>query len=181
MRIEPSGIDGCWLVHQPVAGDDRGWFWKLAHADIFAAHGLPTDFREIYCSMSAAGVLRGMHFQSPPHDHAKLVSCLDGRVLDVVLDLRPDSPTYGQSAGFELSREAGLSIYVPRGLAHGFLALERSTMLYNVTSVHAPSHDHGVLWNSFGFDWPVETPVLSERDQRHPALEAFASPFGGAA
>lgn len=180
MEMLPTGIEGCWLVQQPVAQDDRGWFWKLAHAEIFAEAGLRTDFREIYCSSSEAGVLRGMHFQSPPHDHAKLVSCLNGRVLDVVLDLRPDSATYGQAKGFELSREAGVSIYIPGGMAHGFLALERSTMLYNVTSVHAPSHDHGVLWSSFGFDWPVDAPVLSERDQRHPTLANFNSPFGAA-
>lgn len=177
MQTIPTALPGCVLVRQPVVRDDRGWFWKLAHADTFASLGLRSDFRESYCTASEPGVLRGMHFQTPPHDHAKLVACLSGQVIDVVLDLRKDSPTFGRFASFELVPDTGEAIYIPSGVAHGFVALEPSLLLYNVTSTHTPSHDHGVLWSSFGFTWPVGNPRLSARDLAHPRFDDFVSPF----
>lgn len=174
--IRPLSIEGPLLVERPIARDRRGSFRKLVHADAFAAAGLAHDFVEQYVSISAAGVLRGMHFQSPPHDHAKLVSVLAGRILDVALDLRP-GPGYGRAAAVELSGEDGRSIYIPSGFAHGFLALEPATVLYDVTSVHAPDHDHGVAWDSFGFDWPIADPILSDRDRGLPALADFPTSF----
>ena len=177
MELQESGIAGCYLVKPRVIADPRGSFAKTFHADQFAQLGLRTDWREEYFSTSGKGVLRGMHFQLPPAEHAKLVFCIAGEVLDVVLDLRRGSPTEGQCRSFTLSGlNAGL--YIPVGCAHGFLSTSASsTMFYKVTSVHAPEQDAGVAWDSFGFDWPVDAPLLSDRDRRHPALRDFASPF----
>ena len=178
MTPEPTSIPGVFLVRSRLAKDPRGSFLKLFHEPSFAAAGLRTDWRESYCSSSVGGVVRGMHFQTPPADHAKLVFCLDGEVLDVVLDLRRGSPTQGQAASFALSGDEGVGVYIPSGCANGFVGLsERSTMLYMVTSAHSAEHDLGVAWDSFGFEWPVTDPILSDRDSRHPRLEDFASPF----
>jgi dTDP-4-dehydrorhamnose 3,5-epimerase len=178
MRFEATQLPGCFLVHGGRSGDSRGSFTKTFHFDSFAAAGLRTDWREAYCSTSARSVIRGMHFQLPPADHAKLVFCTAGQVRDVVLDLRRGSPTYGEHRAFDLDEEAGVGVYIPSGCAHGFLSLSASsTMYYNVTSVHSPAHDSGISWDSFGLDWPVAAPILSERDRRHPPLAQFQSPF----
>ena len=119
-----------------------------------------------------------MHFQLPPAAHAKLVYCITGRVLDVVLDLRKDSPTFGRSYGRELSAVNREMFFIPAGFAHGFLALEdNTTMVYQTSTVHSPTHDAGVRWDSFNFDWPVKNPTLSDRDQKFPTLPEFNSPF----
>ena len=135
-------------------------------------------FREQYYSRSRANVLRGMHFQLPPYDHDKLVYCVAGRALDVILDLRRDSETYGQVVSLQLDELKGNGAYVPRGCAHGFLSLEDDTILfYNLTAEYSPAHDTGILWNTFGFDWPASDPVLSERDSGFPKFGAFDSPW----
>jgi dTDP-4-dehydrorhamnose 3,5-epimerase len=178
MDFEPLGLPGAWLVQARVLHDARGSFVKAFHAPTFAARGLRTDWREDYVSSSHLGVLRGMHFQTPPADHAKLVFCTAGAVLDLVLDLRRGSPTYGEHRAVTLSAENGFGLYIPSGLAHGFLSVSAlSTMHYKVTSVHAPEHDAGIAWNSFGFPWPTNDPRLSDRDRQHPPLEDFQSPF----
>jgi dTDP-4-dehydrorhamnose 3,5-epimerase len=119
-----------------------------------------------------------MHFQTPPHEHAKLVYCAAGAVTDVLLDLRRQSCTYGQAIALPLTAESGQALYIAAGIAHGFFALEApALMVYNVTSEYAPSQDAGVRWDSFGFDWGVSAPVMSERDRSFPALADFVSPF----
>ena len=119
-----------------------------------------------------------MHFQLPPHDHAKLVYCVCGRVLDVLLDLRKASPTFGQTASAELSRANSHVFYIPAGIAHGFLSLEdESVMVYKTTTVHQPDHDAGIRWDSFGFDCGSATPIISVRDTALPRLQEFVSPF----
>jgi dTDP-4-dehydrorhamnose 3,5-epimerase len=178
MDLEATGIVGCYLLKAPVQTDLRGDFTKCFHQPEFAALGLRTDWTEEYFSASRRGVVRGMHFQTPPAAHAKTIFCVAGEVLDVVLDLRTDSPTYRQWRSFTLTRSLGLGIYLPEGLAHGFLSLsDESVILYRVTSVYAPEQDSGVLWNSFGFSWPVEAPLLSQRDTGFPRLDDFVSPF----
>lgn len=147
-------------------------------AAAFEAMGLATDFKEEYFSTSIKNVLRGMHFQTPPADHVKLVTCLEGAVKDVIVDLRKSSATFGKHCAFELSAEKANMLYIPRGLAHGFLTLsERAIMLYNVTSVYSPKNDKGVLWSSCGIDWQCDAPIISARDQSHPTLAEFDSPF----
>lgn len=178
MEIEPTGIPGCHIVQARVLRDPRGTFVKTFHAPRFAELGLRTDWREEYFSVSAGGVVRGMHFQTPPADHAKLVFCLTGEVLDVVVDLRRGSPAFGRVEAVSLSADNGRGLYLPTGCAHGFVALsEAAGMYYKVTSVHVPDHDAGIAWDSIGFDWPVEAPSLSDRDRRHPRLADFDTPF----
>jgi len=178
MRFEPTAVPGCVIVHAPPARDERGGFAKTFHATTFEAAGLRTDWREEFYSFSRRNVVRGVHFQRPPADHAKLVFCLEGEVLDVVLDLRVGSPAYGRPISERLTADDGRGLYIPSGCAHGFLSTsEQSLMLYKVTSVYSPECDTGVLWDSIGFDWPVREPLLSDRDRLHPALVDFESPF----
>lgn len=177
MEFRETAIAGLLTVHVDPREDDRGGFTKLFHAGEFEAAGLRTDFCEQYCSTSMPGVLRGMHFQLPPHDHAKLVYALSGRALDVVVDLRPGSPTFGEHCSFELEPGA-FGVYMPIGMAHGFTTLgdEAVTLLYDVTSVHAPDHDAGIRWDSVDVEWPTPDPTLSPRDAALPPLEQFAPP-----
>lgn len=178
MNIEQTGIPGCVIVAVDRRADSRGWFQKTFHAADFSRAGLRTDWREQYVSSSMRDVVRGMHFQCPPHDHAKLATCLTGEVLDVIVDLRRGSPTFGQHRAFRLVGGDGRSLYLPSGIAHGFVSRrDGSLMLYNVTSVHAAESDAGIAWDSFGFDWNVTEPVVSDRDRGFPALADYASPF----
>lgn len=156
----------------------RGRFVKIFHEPSYTALGLETNFAEEYYSVSHKNVIRGLHFQVPPMDHVKMVYCLEGHALDVVLDLRVGSPTYGQFEVFELNSSNSNSIYIPKGMAHGFCALSENTiMVYKVSTVYSPTHDAGVLWNSAGIPWPMTDAVLSERDQSFPTLAQFKSPF----
>lgn len=158
-----------------IRKDERGIFVKTFNADVFREKGLETGFVEEYYSVSRKNVLRGMHFQLPPRDLAKLVYCLKGRVLDVVFDLRKDSPDFGKAASLELSQAKANMVYVPRGFAHGFYALEDdSLMVYKTSAVYDPGLDSGVLWNSINFKWPCEKPVLSERDGKFSSFKEFA-------
>lgn len=180
MSIEklPTPIAGCYELRPRVLADARGAFVKTFHQAWFDEMGLRTDWAEQYYSVSKKGVLRGLHFQLPPHDHAKLVYCTAGEVMDVAVDLRKGSPTFGQHACIQLSAAKGNMIYLASGLAHGFYILSDSaTLVYNVTSAYAPDHDSGIRWNSAGIPWPDQNPQLSERDQGFVALEAFDSPF----
>jgi dTDP-4-dehydrorhamnose 3,5-epimerase len=178
MNLIPARLGGCFVVQPSFSQDERGTFVKTFHARRFAELGLPTAWSEEYYSSTRKGVIRGMHFQTPPHDHEKLVYCMQGRVLDVVLDLRKSSPTYGQHFAVELESVRGQGLIIPKGMAHGFLALtEDALMAYKVTTVYAPDNDSGIRWDSFGFDWEVERPIISARDRTHPAFSDFVSPF----
>lgn len=178
MDIESTDIPGCYVLQARVMHDVRGSFVKTFHTPRFEELGLRTDWREEYFSISAPGVIRGMHFQLPPEDHAKMVFCLIGEVLDVVVDLRRGSPAFGKAHAFTLSAANGRGLYLPTGCAHGFVSVGgTSGMYYKVTSVHSAAHDAGIAWDSLGFDWPVDTPILSDRDGRHPALADFDTPF----
>ncbi len=139
---------------------------------------MATDFAENFFTISGEKVLRGMHFQMPPADHAKLVYCVAGAVMDVGLDLRVGSPTFGEHFVIELSAERNNAVYMPEGVAHGFYVREGpAVMIYNVGSEHSPTLDAGILWQSFGACWPEDAPVISARDSRLPALSEFQSPF----
>ena len=145
---------------------------------MFAAHGLETKFTEEYYSVSHKNVVRGMHFQLPPMDHVKMVYCVEGEVMDAVVDLRVGSPTYGQYVLFELSAEKANSIYIPKGMAHGFCAMsEQAIMVYKVSTSYSPANDAGILWNSVGIPWPSSKVIMSARDESFLPLDKFASPF----
>ncbi len=178
MIIKETAIPGCYELTPRILSDERGVFVKTFHEGIFKEHGLTTDWREEYYSVSRRGVLRGLHFQLPPHDHDKLVYCTAGVVLDAVADLRKGSPAYGGHVMLELSAEKGNMLYIPRGLAHGFyVKSEAATMMYKVSSVYAPEHDAGILWNSAGIPWPDENPILSDRDRQLPAAHQLQCLF----
>lgn len=171
MTIGPT-IAGVRLIRHPVRPDARGSFAKLLHPSDLPGTGGVLPLRESFVSWSHPGVLRGMHFQSPPAAHDKAVSCLAGRVLDVVLDLRRSSPTYGEACAFELAGDSPSTVWIPVGCAHGFLALGGNPALlhYAVTAEHSPENDRGVRWDSFGFHWPARVRVVSDRDKSLPAL-----------
>lgn len=179
MEIIPTEIDGCVEVHSRVFTDDRGTFVKTFHADQFHRLGLNGVWREYFYSSSALGVVRGLHFQVPPTDHIKLVTCVVGAVWDVVVDLRRTSPTYGKHVARELTADRGSLLYIPRGMAHGFLSLsEGSVMLYAVETVHDSQCDKGIRWDSCGISWPsVGALNMSKRDATLPPFDNFESPF----
>jgi dTDP-4-dehydrorhamnose 3,5-epimerase len=178
VKIIPTTISGCFELQPKLFEDSRGRFVKVFHKQAFAELGLETAFAEEYYSISYKDVIRGLHFQLPPMDHVKMVYCVEGEVLDAVVDLRVGSPTYGHYELFELSSDKANSIYVPKGMAHGFCALsEQAIMVYKVSTVYSPEHDAGVLWNSVGISWPLELPCISDRDKSFPTLAEFKSPF----
>ncbi len=178
MRIDPVTIDGCYAIQPRVIADARGSFIKTFHREVFEEYGLVTDFAEEYYSVSKKGVLRGMHFQTPPKDHFKLVYCLSGKVLDAIVDLRKGSPTYGVHAMFDLSAEQANMLYIAPGIAHGFYALSDDVIMqYKVTTVYSREHDSGIRWDSAGIAWPNDRPVISERDAGFVKLSEFDSPF----
>lgn len=178
MDIEDTEIPGCYVLQAKVLEDQRGSFVKTFHAPHFKALGLRTDWREEYFTVSSKNVIRGMHFQSPPEDHAKAVFCLTGEVLDVVVDLRRGSPTFALALSFTLSGENGRGLYLPTGCAHGFMSVsDTSGMYYKVTSAYSPDHDSGISWDSIGFDWGAHEPILSDRDRKHQSMADFDSPF----
>lgn len=178
MKFEETKISGCYIINPNIQKDSRGFFVKTFHHDVFKDRALDTDFREEYYSYSEKNVLRGMHFQLPPHDHAKLVYCVSGSVLDAVVDLRQNSKTFRQYATFELSVDNGKVLYIPKGIAHGFYVTgEHACMVYNATTVYSPAHDSGILWESCGVTWPSLTPTISNRDEKFCTLADFKSPF----
>lgn len=168
MRFVESGIDGAFLIHPEPIEDERGLFARTFCQREFSAHGLPSTF--VQCSTSynrRAGILRGMHFQLPPAEEGKLVRCSRGSIYDVILDLRRGSDTFLAWKGYELSADNRMQLYIPEGLAHGFLTLEDDTeVYYEMTAFHEPSAASGVRWNdpAFGITWPTDMPTLSSQD-----------------
>ena len=177
-EMKPTKIFGCFQINPHIFSDHRGRFVKIFHKKEFSLLGIETNYEEEYYTTSNYGVVRGLHFQSPPFYHAKLIYCIQGEVFDVVLDLRVGSPTYGKTSSLSLGAELANCLYIPKGVAHGFCVLsEKATLVYNVSSVHSDEHDSGILWNSVNIDWPVNTPLLSDRDMRFPKFTDFVSPF----
>lgn len=171
MIFSEASLSGVYIIEQDIAEDKRGSFVKNFRKSVFAARGLESDFVESYYTRSRRDVIRGMHFQRPPQDHAKLVTVIVGTILDVLLDLRKSSPTYLKTCTVELSRENRKSVYVPRGIAHGFGVLSETALaFYMVTSEYSPQHDTGVRYNSFNFEWPISNPIVSDRDMNLPLL-----------
>ena len=181
MTLIDEPLPGIKILQPFVFEDTRGTFVKPFHEEQLAAQGIHMNIREEFYSNSVAWVLRGMHFQLPPHAHQKIVYCITGKVLDVLLDLRVKSPSYGMATSFVLSAENKHVVHIPVGFAHGFLSLEdNSCLVYKTDAAHSPTADCGVLWNSFGFEWPIPCdyqPAISERDRNHISALNFNSPF----
>lgn len=169
MNIKKTGLFDLYEIENTVFEDMRGRFVKVFNEDAFKKYGLNTEFKESFYSISHKGVLRGMHFQLYPHDHAKLVYVSEGEIMDVALDIRKNSETFGEFYSTKLSSENAKSIYLGKGFAHGFLTLsEKATVHYLTSTQHAPEFDSGIRWNSFGFDWGVvDESKISKRDRMH--------------
>ena len=145
---------------------------------MFSSHNLNFQFAEEYYSVSSRRVLRGLHFQLPPHDYAKLVYCVTGEVYDVLVDLRMGSPMYGKYQSFILNDSKRNTLYLPKGIAHGFCVLsESAVMVYSVSANYSEQHDAGICWDSFDIPWPEKNPILSERDKKFVLFKEFQSPF----
>jgi dTDP-4-dehydrorhamnose 3,5-epimerase len=175
------------LVRTPRHGDDRGWFSETWSRAGFIAAGIDVDFVQDNHSLSEpAGVLRGLHFQRPPYAQAKLVRCVRGAILDVVVDLRAGSTTFGMHHAVELSAENGDQLFVPPSFAHGFVTLQPGTeVIYKVSAPYAPAHEAGLAWNDpeLNIAWPVAAAdaVLTDRDRNWPRLHDLDTPFSGSA
>ena len=158
--------------------DRRGAFVKTIHSGALREWGLDCTFRESFYSVSHPGVLRGMHFQMPPADGAKLVYCLSGEVVDVALDMRVGSPTFGHAIRNVLTAERRVALYIPSGVAHGFLTIAGpAVLMYHVEAEYCERLDFGIRWDSFGLKWGVEHPIMSDRDLSFPSFSSFQSPF----
>lgn len=178
MKITKTKIPGCYEILTKKHEDKRGVFIKTFHAPTFKKFGLKTSFKEQYYSISSKNVIRGLHFQLPPHDHAKLIYCTEGEVLDIALDLRVGSPFYGKYISIKLKAKKGNMIYIPSGFAHGFCSLKNSsTLIYNTSTVYNPKKDIGLRWDSADISWPIKNPYLSDRDLKFPKFKDFISPF----
>jgi dTDP-4-dehydrorhamnose 3,5-epimerase len=175
MQIRETFIAGLVEIFPRVFQDDRGFFFESYNEEIFKKLGLPTNFVQDNQSFSIKGVVRGLHFQNAPFAQGKLVRVISGRVLDVAVDIRPDSPTFGKHEVFELRSDTNNMAYVPEGFAHGFVALEDSVFSYKCTNVYNKGAESGLLWNDpdLGIDWGVENPIVSEKDVILPTFKTL--------
>ncbi|MBD3343697.1 MAG: dTDP-4-dehydrorhamnose 3,5-epimerase [Chitinivibrionales bacterium] len=181
MEFIQTKFNDVWLIEPKVFTDHRGFFLESFSQKEFADNGIAAYFVQDNHSKSVEkGVLRGLHFQKPPHAQCKIVRITKGAVYDVIVDLRKSSPTYGQWQGFELSENNFRMLLVPQGFAHGFCTLEPDTeMIYKVNDFYAPECDSGIIWNdpTLNIGWPVENPILSDKDARLGNFKGFVSPF----
>lgn len=183
MEIIKPEIEGLLIIRPKVFEDARGYFFESYSKRAFDdAVGYPVEFVQDNQSKSSYGVVRGLHFQKPPYTQAKLVRCIKGKVLDVAVDMRKDSPTFGKHVAVELSEENKVQFFVPKGFAHGFSVLsEEAVFQYKCDNYYAPQADGGISIadDSLGIDWKVapEDMILSEKDLKHPKLGEIRSPF----
>jgi dTDP-4-dehydrorhamnose 3,5-epimerase len=184
MEFKPTPIPGLMVLQPKYLGDHRGHFAETYRKELFESHGLPTDFVQENESLSGQGILRGLHFQAPPYAQGKLVRVVRGRVLDVAVDLRKASPSFGKWYRVELGEDNGTMFWIPPGFAHGFLTLEPSTLFqYKCTHYYHPSSEGGLRWNdpNLAIDWnrtdEQPAPMVSAKDQNLPYFEDFNSPF----
>ena len=183
MEVLKTAIEGLLIIEPTVFGDSRGYFFESYNKQRFnEATGLDIDFVQDNQSKSCYGVLRGLHFQKPPYAQSKLVRCVRGKVLDVAVDIRKGSPTYGQHVAVELTEDNHRQFFVPRGFAHGFAVLsEIAIFQYKCDNFYAPQADGGISIkdDTLGIDWqiPMEKAILSDKDLKHFCLKDFDSPF----
>ena len=173
MQITTIDIEGPKIIEPDIYPDARGFFCETFHQKRYAENGIHDRFVQDNLSSSKKGTLRGLHYQYP-HAQAKLVQVIQGEVLDVIVDIRQKSPTFGQWAGVTLSAENRRQLYVPEGFAHGYCVLsETAIFTYKCSDFYAPDCEKGILWSDpgIGIDWPVKDPILSDKDQQYPCLK----------
>lgn len=180
MDVSKTNIEGLLVIQPKVFGDERGYFFESFRDDLLNNHGVSSKFVQDNQSKSNKGILRGLHFQKAPHAQGKLVRVVKGSVLDIALDIRTNSPTYGHHFSIELNEVNKTIFYIPPGFAHGFLTLEDNTLFsYKCTNYYNLESEDSVLWNSelLNIDWGIENPILSEKDNTAPNFKDFKSPF----
>ncbi len=180
MEIIKTPIEGLLVLQPKIWHDERGYFFESFRADVFEKLNIEIDFVQDNQSLSQRGTIRGLHFQKAPYEQGKLVRVVQGRVLDVALDIRKNSPTYGQYYAIELSAENQTQFYIPPGFAHGFSTLEDNTIFcYKCTNYYHKASEGGVLFNdpALNIDWKVEGLFVSDKDKELPLLKDFVSPF----
>jgi dTDP-4-dehydrorhamnose 3,5-epimerase len=180
MQITQCEIQGLFIIQPKVFEDKRGYFLESYNKKAFAENGINAVFVQDNQSLSQKGVLRGLHFQAPPHAQGKLISVVKGAVLDIALDIRKNSPTYGKHFGIELNEKNKTMFWIPEGFAHGFLTLEDNTIFnYKCTNFYHKDSEGSVLWNDKGLNinWGINDPILSEKDHSGTPLNEFKSPF----
>jgi dTDP-4-dehydrorhamnose 3,5-epimerase len=180
MELIETGFKGLILIKPKVFIDERGYFFESFNQEKFESIGIKENFIQDNQSLSNKGIVRGLHFQSPPHAQGKLVRVIKGAVQDVVVDIRKNSTTYGKSYSVELSEENFLMLYIPPGFAHGFATLEDQTIFsYKCTDTYHPECEGGLAWDDreFAINWSVTNPILSEKDKKYQAFSLFVSPF----
>jgi dTDP-4-dehydrorhamnose 3,5-epimerase len=181
MEFKKTTLKDAILIQPKFFKDKRGFFVESYSKNKFLENGIDVDFVQDNHSLSVErGVLRGLHFQKNPHAQAKLVRVTRGKVCDVIVDLRKDSPTFRKWEGFELSAENGLILFVPKGFAHAFCTLEENTeFMYKVDDFYAPECDSGIIWNDpdLKIDWPIEDPILSGKDSQLKQLKDLELTF----
>jgi dTDP-4-dehydrorhamnose 3,5-epimerase len=173
LRFTPLAIADVVLVTPQLFRDERGSFAEIFKHSEFEAAGLAVRWKQMNCSISRKNVLRGMHYQLEPNAQGKLVSIMQGRIFDAVIDIRRRSASFGQWASVELDAEKKQMLWVPPGFAHGFCALsDTAEVFYAVTAEYAPESERGIIWNdpAVGIDWPIKEPILSDKDARYPLL-----------
>nr|MCR4630993.1 dTDP-4-dehydrorhamnose 3,5-epimerase family protein [Treponema sp.] len=177
-EINDTPFDGLKILRTRVFEDNRGIFKKIFSAEEFKQLGLTTELKESYFSINKKDVIRGMHFQVPPADHIKIVYVLSGSIQDVILDIRKNSTTYGKVYSVKLSANDGQFIYIPKGFAHGFASLKDNSIVhYLQTSCYNADCDCGINYNSIGYNWNINNPIVSKRDLSHLNFNDFNSPF----
>lgn len=180
MEVIETEVKGLLIVKPRVFADARGYFFESYNEDVFKKHGIDAHFMQDNQSLSSSNVLRGLHFQAPPFDQGKLVRVITGAVLDVAVDIRKGSPTYGKHVALELNEENKTMFFIPPGFAHGFLTLRDNTIFsYKCTNVYNKESEGCVLWNDadLGIDWNCANPILSEKDIAGTPFKSFVSPF----
>ncbi len=182
MNFIKTEISGLIIIEPKVFKDDRGYFFESFNQKDLESHIGPVDFVQDNESKSTFGVLRGLHFQNPPFTQSKLVRCIVGKILDVAVDLRIDSPTFGKHLTIELSSDDKRQLFIPKGFAHGFVVLSPEAIFsYKVDNFYSPTHDSGIFWNDerLGIDWKLtaEEIILSEKDKKLKRLEEIEIPF----
>jgi dTDP-4-dehydrorhamnose 3,5-epimerase len=172
MKFIQTDVQGCLIIEPDRFEDERGFFSKIWEHQELAHHGLSTEFAQFNLAYNhSAGTLRGMHYQTAPHEEVKLVRCTRGAVYDVIIDLRHKSPTYMKWAGVELTEDNYRTFYVPKGCAHGYVTLvDRAEVTYNVSTPYWPKSAAGVRWNDpvFGIKWPLKPTSINTRDNTYP-------------
>lgn len=177
-QLKVENIEGVKILDLFYQEDERGSFTKIYNGNNFEKWGIDFEIKEIYYSLSRMNVIRGMHFQMPPYQHKKVVHVLSGKVMDVLLDIRKESPTYGKHMIVNLPDDVKKALYIPEGIAHGFKSLtDHTVMEYCVSSVYSGNADTGIKFDTCGIEWGTENFIISERDRTFISFEKFHSPF----